>query len=99
MLADREQTNRGGDVLLEVGEDADEIVVPLVGRDASHEEEVGPGIGEALPQRGTPPLAIALEIHGDGENAGPLEPARRELGAVELAVPQGQGGRWSERLK
>ncbi len=52
VLAHREQAHAGGDVLLVVGEDAQQVVMPLVRRDAADEQEVGARVGKTLPEHG-----------------------------------------------
>ena len=99
MLAHREQADAGRDVLLEVGKDAQQVVVPLVRSDTADEEEVDARVGKTLSEHGVCGLEVPVEVDGDGKDTGADKALLGELGAVELAVAEGQSGDRDQRAK
>ena len=64
--------------------------MPFVGGHAAHEEQVGAPVTQDPAQDRARGLAVAREVQVDGQHAGAAEAGRLQLGAVELAVRQGQ---------
>jgi hypothetical protein len=92
VVADQEQAAARLQVPLVDREGSDQVVDPLVGNDAPHEEDVDPAVvvEPANDRRGR--TSVGLEVQDDGQDCGPPEARRLQLAPVELAVPQAQLG-------
>jgi hypothetical protein len=96
VVADEQEARAPLQVALVEGEHVDEVLDPLVGDDAAHEEDVDPAVVVETAGDGRDRTAVVVEVEHDGEHRRPPITRGFQLAAIELAVGQAQLGALGE---